>query len=112
MYQKTMAVNEAVNHAVDDCIAEDILAEFLTAHRAEVLHVYLAEVDEEVLRENLRAEGYGDGFSDGRQKLLTGQIEKKIKAGKTLEQIALEVEQPVEEIKDIYESLIAKKHAV
>ena len=103
-----MSVEEAIDHAVDNCIAEGILAEFLEAHRAEVLHMYLAEVDEEVLRENLRAEGYGDGFNDGRKKLLAEQIERKVKAGKTLEQIALEVELSEEEIKEIYEGLLTK----
>ena len=107
-----MSVEEAIDHAVDNCIAEGILAEFLEAHRAEVLHVYLAEVDEEVLKENLRAEGYGDGFNDGfndgRKKLLAEQIERKVKAGKTLEQIALEVELSEEEIKEIYEGLLTK----
>ncbi|MGN0507361.1 MAG: hypothetical protein ACI4FZ_12430 [Lachnospiraceae bacterium] len=44
----------------------------------------------------------------GEQELLTKLVGVKIKAGKSLEQIAAEVEQPVEEIKEIYEGLIAK----
>lgn len=114
MYQKTIPIKEAVDKAVEECITKDILAEFLIAHRAEVLQVYLAEVDEEVLRKNLKAEGYEEGFSNGFSNgfsegdlaRLTKQIEAKIKANKTLEQIADEVEMSVEEIHFLYDSLI------
>lgn len=101
-YQKTMSVKKAINKAVDDCIEADILADFLVAHRAEVLRLYLAEVKEEVLRKNLRAEGYEEGREEGRENLLTEQITKKIKAGKTLEQISEEVEESVEAIQELY----------
>lgn len=101
-YQKHMSVAEAINTAVDYCIAENILAEFLRVHKAEVLKMYLAEVDEEVLRKNLRAEGY----DEGKQDFLTIQITKKIKSGKTLEQIAAEVELTIEEIKELYEKIL------
>ena len=108
-YQQTMSVTEAVNRAVDECIAEDVLADFLKARRAEVLDLYLAEVNEEVLRKNLKAEGYHEGFDAGvpigKQKLLTEQITKKIKVGKPLEQIAEEVELSVEEIQNLYETI-------
>ena len=96
-YSKTMSLKQAVNHAVNDCIAAGILAQFLKAHRAEVLKVYLAEVNEKVLRKRLK--------EDGRNELLTEQITKKIKAGKPLEQIAAEVEEPVDAIYELYEQI-------
>ena len=82
------------------CISEGILADFLTAHRAEVLHVYLAEVDEDVLRKRLNEEG--------REDLLSEQITKKLKAGKSLEQIAAEVEETPEAILPLYERIKAE----
>lgn len=69
--------------------------------------MYLAEVDEEVLRKNLMAEGYEDGFSAGNLQRLSMQIKKKILAGKPLEQIAAEVEENPEDIRKLYEELIA-----
>ena len=56
-YSKTLSLKQAVNKAVDDCLAADILTEFLRAHRSEVLKVYLAEVNEKVLRKCLKEEG-------------------------------------------------------
>lgn len=100
MYKETMPMKEAVDKAVTDCIAADVLAEFLTAHRAEVLHVYLAEVDEDVLRKRLNEEG--------REDHLTEQITKKLKAGKSLEQIAAEVEETPEAILPLYERIKAE----
>ena len=109
MYQKTIPIKEALDKAVEECITENILAEFLIAHRAEVLQVYLAEVDEEVLRKNLKAEGYeegfSNGFSEGNLARLTKQIEAKLKANKPIEQIASEVEMPVEDIQPLYDAL-------
>ena len=109
-YAKTMSLKQAVNKAVDDCIAADILAEFLGAHRAEVLKVYLAEVNEAVLRKRLKEEGYDEGFDDGKQDLLAELITKKIKAGKTLEQIADEVEETVEAISELYNKIFAEQN--
>ena len=94
-YAKNMSLKQAINKAVDDCIATDILTEFLKAHRAEVLKVYLAEVNEKVLRKRL--------MEEGREELLTEQITKKIKVRKTLEQIAEEVEEPVDAIRELYD---------
>lgn len=108
-YKKTMPIKKAVDKAVEECIQEDILAEFLIAHRAEVAQVYLAEVNEEVLRKNLKAEGYEEGFSNGFSEgdlaRLSKQIEAKLKANKSLEQIASEVEMTIEEIQPLYDSI-------
>ena len=106
-YAKTMSLKQAVNKAVDDCIAADILAGFLRAHRAEVLKVYLAEVNEEVLRKRLKEEGYDEGFDDGKQNHLAELITKKIKAGKPLEQIADEVEETCDAIRELYNKIKA-----
>jgi len=102
-----MSLLEAVNQAIDDCIAADVLAEFLNAHRAEVLRVYLAEVNEEVLRKNLKAEGYDEGYDEGFTNHLACQISKKIAKGKSLEQIADELEEEVEDIRALYDELLS-----
>ncbi len=70
--------------------------------------MYLAEVNEEVLRKRLKEEGYDEGFDDGKQTLLTLLITKKIKAGKPLEQIAEEVEETADAIRELYEKIKAE----
>ena len=67
--------------------------------------MYLAEVNEEVLRKHLMEEGYDEGYEEGQQNLLAELITKKIKAGKPLEQIASEVEEPVDAIQELYYKL-------
>lgn len=59
--------------------------------------MYLAEVNEKVLRRRLKEEG--------RDEHLTEQITKKIKAGKPLEQIADEVEETVDAIAELYQNI-------
>ena len=102
-YQKTMPITEAVNKAIDDCITEGILAEFLQAHRAEVIDMYLSEVNEDILRERLMEEGE----QKGRDEFMRSIILKKITKGKSLEQIADELEENVEDIRPLYEELIS-----
>ena len=119
-HSQMMSKEEAINKAVDDCIASGILSDFLKAHRAEVLKVYLAEINEEVLRKRLKEEGHDEGYtaghevgitegiSIGNQNRLIQQITKKIKAGKPLEQIAEEVEETTDAICQLYEQLKAE----
>ena len=111
-HQKSMSINEAVDKAVEECIAEGILSDFLKAHRAEVLDVYLAEVDEDILRERLMEEGEQRGIQQGIQQMqqvnlqkLKDKIQRKIAKGKSLEQIADELEENVEDIRPLYEEL-------
>lgn len=59
--------------------------------------MYLAEVNEKVLRKRLK--------EDGRNELLAELITKKIKAGKPLEQIADEVEETVDAIAELYQNI-------
>ena len=67
-YIKTYAsVAEAINKAVDECISENVLKEFLIAHRGEVLEVLLTEFDEEKYTKAIKQEGYETGFSEGRE---------------------------------------------
>ena len=46
-YQQEMSFPEAVEKAIDECIKNGILAEFLRKNRAEVLRVSIFEYDEE-----------------------------------------------------------------
>lgn len=105
-YRKVMPLAEAVKRAVDECIEEDVLREFLLANKAEVLKVSIYEYNEELHLKTLRQEGYEDGVADGKE---TGKylsmislICKKIQKGKSLAVIAEELEEDVTTVEKIY----------
>ena len=57
-YLANMGREEAVDRAVTECIARGgKLAEFLLAHRAEVIDIVLTEFDEEAFVKDIREEG-------------------------------------------------------
>ena len=58
---------DSVDKAVLECIREDILAEFLRKHRAEVLNVCLTEYDEERVLQSIREEEFQLGLECGRE---------------------------------------------
>ncbi len=65
-YRKLLPSEEAVERAINECISEGILAEFLQKNRAEVLNVSIFEFNEEKYREVMREDGFNMGFSDGK----------------------------------------------
>ena len=68
-YAADMSLDQAVERAVDECIREGILAEFLTCNRNEVISMSIFEYDKELEEKKLRkAEyeaGHEAGFSEG-----------------------------------------------
>jgi len=65
--RRTMEHNEAVAKAVDECIAEGILREFLLKNKAEADGMSIFEYDEAAHMEVIRREGYEDGLEAGRR---------------------------------------------
>ena len=57
---------EAVLSAIDRCIKDGILANFLRKHREEVKMDILTEFDEELFKKTFREEGYEDGVAEGK----------------------------------------------
>ena len=102
---ETMPLEEAVARAVDSCIAEGILADFLKKHRREVIAMSIFEYNEEEHMKLLQDEAREDGFKEGREDgfkdgLKEGELNKlielccrKLHRGKTAEQIAEELEE-------------------
>ena len=52
----------AVNAAVDSCIADGIMKNFLVRHKAEVMNVCITEFDEKIYTESIREEGREEGL--------------------------------------------------
>lgn len=65
MYARNMPIGEAVGKAVDECIEQGILREFLLRNKAEVMRMSIYEYDEESTRKAIRDTAYERGMEDG-----------------------------------------------
>ena len=99
-YIKEMSLDTAVERAVNECIQEGILEDFLRANRAEAIAMSIFEYNKEEEDKKLRkAEyeaGYGRGFDAGKQEIMQLMLE----AGEPVEKIAQYTGYTMEEIKD------------
>lgn len=75
--QKVMEVRDAVNKAVEDCIHEGILSEFLEAQRAEVVAMSIFEYDAEKHIRLEKAESYEEGKAEGKAESILILLYKK-----------------------------------
>ncbi len=64
-YAATAPLDQAVQRAVDECIQEGILADFLSRNRAEVISMSIFEYDKELEEKKLRKAEYEAGFAEG-----------------------------------------------
>ena len=65
-YKEEMPIESAVTIAVDECIAEDILADFFRKNKAEAIQMSIFEYDEELHKKTLLEEGFEKGLERGR----------------------------------------------
>lgn len=101
-----LTIETAVDIAVDECIRDGILVDFLTAHRTEVLQLFLEELDEQFFINGVKEEVLQEERQRQQEKLKE-KIKRKIAKGLSLEQTAEELEEDVETIRPYYEELIA-----
>ncbi len=102
---KGMRREEAVQTAIDTCIERGILKDILLAEKGMVLHMLLTEYDEKKHLKNTfeegRKEGLEEGIGKGIEKKLSDQVNKKILKGKTISEIADELEEEISVIEKI-----------
>lgn len=72
---ETMSLESSVIAAVDTCIEQNILRDFLIEQKAEVISMSIYEYNEEYVKKTLHEEGYEDGFADGKAQSLIENIE-------------------------------------
>lgn len=65
--KEELSLDEAVERAVDECIDEGILAEFLQQNKVEVVRVSIYEYDKEKEEKKLRQAEYEAGFESGKE---------------------------------------------
>lgn len=103
-YRKEMELDEAVAHAVDECIREGILKDFLQKNRVEVLKVSIFEYDQEEEEKKLRKAEFEAGKLDERSKI----VQSMLRAGEILEKVADYTGCTVEEIEKIRKGFSAE----
>ena len=102
-------LEDAIEKAINKCMEENVLRDFLAQHREEVMHVMTLDYTFERRLEMQRAEAIEDGErigkEIGKEEKLSEQIRKKIQKGKPLDQIADELEEVPETIRPLYEKI-------
>ena len=98
-----MPVDAAVQRAVAECIRENILVDFLRKNQAEVIAMSIFEYDKEEEEKKLRKAEYEAGVEHGIEQSLVSLVIKKMKKGKSVEEIADMLEETPEKIQNIYE---------
>ena len=64
-YLESMDLTDAVGLAVEECLKENILTDFLMEHKAEVVAMSIYEYNEEYVKRVEREEGMEEGYSKG-----------------------------------------------
>ena len=99
IHRKEMPLEDAIRTTIDECIRDGILKEFLLKNKAEVYHMCLYEFDVELHEKVLRKEEREEGLQEG--KSLAKQVFKAFLSGKTPEDIAKELDIPLEEVEEL-----------
>ena len=103
-----MSIEEAVDRAIDECIHENILREFLERNRAEARTMSIYEYDQEEHIRLEREDAYADGHKAGDKARLISQIKKKLAKQKTVKEIAEELEEDVDVILSLIKEIEQK----
>lgn len=120
--RKGMQRAQAVETAIDNCIDRGILAEILLAEKGMVTHMLLTEYDEKKHLKNTFREGREEGLEagleagekigreKGRQEKLEEMVQKKLAKGKTVSEIAEDLEEEEAVIEEMVSGLAAGHH--
>lgn len=104
--KKDIALDRAINEAIDQCIREHVLEDFFVSRRNEVRKVieldYSWESQTEMLKKEYFEEGMEQGMEQGEQYKLISLIVRKMKKGKEPAQIAEELEEDLAAVDSIY----------
>ncbi|MDR1664342.1 MAG: hypothetical protein LBR83_05410 [Clostridiales bacterium] len=98
---------DAVKSAVEQCINEGILTEFLNKYRDEVNGMFTLIYDENRAKEVAREEGWEDGREEGFEQGEMRLIEKMLSKGITAEFVAEGTDTPLEKVLSIRERMFA-----
>ena len=90
---------DAVERAIRECIAEDVLKDFLERHRAETKEMSIFEYDQEKHMRQEREDAWADGHSAGLEEARLSMIIQMLKNGMSEEDVSRMAGASEEEIK-------------
>lgn len=93
------ALEDSVREAVNRCIRNGVLSEYLLKNKAEVSDMILTEYDEDLHTQTLLAEGREEGREEGRREMVVNLIRQ----GVSEEIIAVASNLTVEQVRKILE---------
>ena len=67
--QSEPSVEDALEKAIDTCINQDVLADFLKRHRAEVTNMILTTYDKDLYEKTLKEDAREEGREEGRAEI-------------------------------------------
>ena len=67
--QSEPSVEDALEKAIDTCITQDVLADFLKKHRAEVTNMILTTYDKDLYEKTLKEDAREEGREEGRAEI-------------------------------------------
>ena len=88
---------EAVDRAIDECIRENVLRDFLMEHRAEARAMSIFEYDQERHMQQEREAG----IEKGKEQLLRRQVQKNLARGMSISEIAEVLDETEKRIREI-----------
>ena len=109
---KGQDLQEAVETAVESCIACGVLADILRAQKAEVVQMVLEGFDQEAYEKAMKKEGYEDGYQEGKEDGYQEGIEQGIEQGiergicgliRSLKEFDIPKEKILQKLQDTYE---------
>ena len=104
-YARELPLSEAVERAITECIREGILKEFLEKNRAEVKKMSIYEYDQEKHIRMERQEAWEDGVLRGAEQQLSKIIKNMMKKGRSIAQIAEELGEDEDRVRELAEKL-------
>ena len=90
-----------MDRAINECIEEDVLRDFLMEHKAEARAMSIFEYDQERHMQQEREAGIEKGRRQGEEQLLRRQVQKNLARGMSFAKIAEVLEETEERIREI-----------
>ena len=104
-YTATMELVEAVDRAINECVEEDVLRDFLMKHKAEARAMSIFEYDQERHMQQEREAGIEKGrrigLAEGEAQLLRRLVQKNLARGMNIAEIAEVLDETEERIREI-----------
>lgn len=97
-----MDLEDAIDKAIEDCIENDILAEYLERHRSEVFDMLLFTYDEKLHKKTIMAEAREEGRAEGREENRREAIEAVVRNLKVDKEKAMDILDIPEDEKEKY----------